>query len=119
MRILFVCNWNINRSKTAEEMFRGSFETRSRGLFDHLVTEDDMRWADVVCVVEEQQKGELTKRFPAYERKTILNLEIPNRYSYNSPELKALLRKRMIDLKLLHPDKGDKEKDHGKPAAQQ
>ena len=31
MKVLFICNQNQNRSKTAENMFKGKFETKSEG----------------------------------------------------------------------------------------
>ncbi len=33
MKVLFICNQNENRSKTAEELFKGKFETTSAGLY--------------------------------------------------------------------------------------
>src|SRR3989338_2573226 len=88
-KILFVCNQNKNRSKTAEEIFRGKFNTKSAGLYTSTpVTEKELQWADAIIVMEEEQRHELAKRFPkVYLQKRILSLDIPDHYGYNSPQL--------------------------------
>ena len=98
MKALFICNQNQNRSKTAEEVFKGRFKTKSAGLYNEKpVTETQLKWADVVIVMEEEQRYEIAKRFPKlYMRKRILSLDIPDVYHYNQPELIELL-KRKID----------------------
>jgi predicted protein tyrosine phosphatase len=96
MRILFICNQNENRSRTAEELFRGKYETRSAGL-DNLapVTERQIEWADTVIVMEDEQRTELGTRFPSvYLKKRILSLDIPDIYAYMEPELISLLKER-------------------------
>lgn len=101
MRVLFVCNQNLHRSKTAEEFFRNDFETRSAGLFNEQpITADQLAWADVVCVMEDFQREEIARRFPGlYLRKRILSLNIPDVYQYGQPELVALLRTRVSALR--------------------
>ena len=93
MRTLFICNQNQNRSKTAEELFKNRFETKSAGLYnDNPVTEKELTWADVVVVMEDGQRTELANRFPKlYMQKRILSLEIPDIYKHNQPELVKLL----------------------------
>jgi len=34
MKLLFICNQNLNRSKTAEELFKGKYNTKSAGLYN-------------------------------------------------------------------------------------
>ena len=99
MKILFICNQNQNRSKTAEEIFKGKFETRSAGLYNEKpVTEAEMDWANKIIVMEDFQRTELSKRFPKqYMQKQILSLEIPDIYKYNQPELVEILRNKMKD----------------------
>ena len=89
MNVLFICNQNQNRSKTAEEVFKGKFQTKSAGLYnDKPVTEKQLSWADVVVVMEDSQRSEIAKRFPnEYMKKRILSLGIPDIYHYNQPEL--------------------------------
>jgi len=96
MKILFICNQNQHRSKTAAEIFRGKFETKSAGLFNERpVTEKEISWADLVIVMEYFQRSEVAKRFPRlYLQKRILSLNIPDIYSYNQPELIDLLENR-------------------------
>ena len=96
MNILFICNQNQNRSKTAERIFKGKFQTKSAGLYNSKpVNEKQISWADVVVVMEDAQRGELAKRFPGqYMQKRILSLGIPDIYHYDQPELiKALKSK--------------------------
>lgn len=64
MRVLFICNQNQNRSRTAEELFARHFDVQSAGLYnEHPVTEQQISWADVVVVMENDQRTELAKRF--------------------------------------------------------
>ncbi len=94
MKVLFICNQNQNRSKTAEEVFREQFNTLSAGLYNQKpVTEKQLQWADVVVVMEEEQRHEVAKRFPElYLQKRILCLDIPDIYHYNDPPLIEILK---------------------------
>ena len=100
MKVLFVCNQNENRSKTAEELFNAQFETTSAGLYNKKpVNEQQLNWADIVVVMEETQRKELAKRFPKqYLKKQILCLGIPDIYFYNQPELIEVLKEKMSKL---------------------
>ena len=94
MRVLFICNQNQHRSKTAEEVFKDRFETKSAGLFNNKpVTKIQLEWADLIVVMEDFQRSEIAKRFPdIYIKKQILSLEIPDLYHYNQPELINILK---------------------------
>jgi len=96
MKVLFICNQNENRSKTAEELFNEQFETKSAGLYNEKpVIEQQLSWADVIVVMEETQRKELSKRFPKqYLKKQILCLSIPDIFSIISLNLLMSLRKR-------------------------
>ncbi len=98
MKVLFICNQNQNRSKTAEEIFRKKFKTKSAGLFNEKpVTKKQLEWADLIIVMEDFQRQEIAKRFPGqYLKKRILSLNIPDIYSYNDPSLIDLLQSKMI-----------------------
>ena len=100
MKVLFICNQNQNRSKTAEHIFKGRFKTKSAGLYNTKpVTERQLSWADVVIVMEEAQRAELAKRFPnQYIRKRILSLEVPDVYHYNQPDLIKILNSKVNNL---------------------
>ena len=100
MKVLFICNQNQNRSKTAENVFKGKFKTKSAGLYNEKpVTKKQISWADTVIVMEEVQRKEIAKRFPEqYMQKRVLSLNIPDTYNYNQPELIDLLKSRIDDL---------------------
>ena len=100
MKVLFICNQNQNRSKTAEQLFKGKFETKSAGLYnDNPVTEKQISWADIVIVMEDGQRTEIAKRFPKlYMQKKILSLNIPDMYFHNQPELVNMLKSRIKGL---------------------
>ena len=100
MKVLFVCNQNQNRSKTAEELFRDRFKTRSAGLYNSKpVTKKMLLWTDVIVVMEDFQRTEIAKRFPdIYIKKQILSLDIPDAYHFNQPELLNILKARVDNL---------------------
>ena len=100
MKVLFICNQNQNRSKTAENIFKGKFETKSAGLYNEKpVTAKQLSWADAIVVMDEEQRREVAKRFPKqYMQKRILSLDIPDVFHYNQPELVNMLKSKINDL---------------------
>lgn len=100
MNILFICNQNQNRSKTAEEVFRSMFKTNSAGLYnDKPVNRKQIASADMIVVMEDSQRSELAKRFPEeYMKKQIVSLNIPDVYRYRQPELIEVLNSKMKEL---------------------
>lgn len=100
MKVLFICNQNKHRSRTAEDLFRGKFETKSAGLFNESpVTAKQIEWADLIAVMEDFQRTELAKRFPSeYLKKKIISLNIPDVYCYNQKELVEILNSKISDL---------------------
>lgn len=100
MNILFICNQNENRSKTAEEIFKDRFKTKSAGLYNTKpVTEKQISWADTIIVMEEAQRSEIANRFPKqYMLKRILSLDVPDVYHYNQPELIKILKSKLDDV---------------------
>jgi predicted protein tyrosine phosphatase len=99
MKVLFICNQNKHRSKTAEEMFKGVFETRSKGIFNNPFTKKDLEWADLIVVMEDFQRKTIADKYPdLYLKKKIVSLDIPDVYSYAQPELKSLLKTKMKTL---------------------
>ncbi|MEK6939419.1 MAG: phosphotyrosine protein phosphatase [Nanoarchaeota archaeon] len=97
MNALFICNQNKHRSKTAELLFQERFNAKSAGLHGGKpITKKELEWADIVFVMEEEQRHELAKRFPSqYMCKRILNLDIPDIYTFNQPALAKLLQHKM------------------------
>ncbi len=94
MKVLFVCNQNLHRSRTAEELFKDRFQTKSAGLYNERpVAENQLSWADIVVVMEEEQRIELVKRFPKLIlQKRVISFDIPDTFCYNQPELIELLK---------------------------
>lgn len=100
MKLLFICNQNENRSKTAEFIFKNKFKTRSAGLYNNKpVSKKDISWADTIMVMEEAQEEEIARRFPKeYMKKRILNLDIPDIFKFNQPELIDVLKVKVPEL---------------------
>ena len=100
MKVLFICNQNQHRSRTAREVFKSKFETKSAGLFNTTpVTAEEIGWADTVIVMEDFQRKELAERFPEeFMKKRVLTLGVPDEYHYMQPELVSLLEERMEKL---------------------
>ena len=100
MKLLFICNQNENRSKTAEELFKDKFDTKSAGLYNKKpVTEKQLSWADKIIVMEDEQRSEIAKRFPKqYMKKQIISLNISDIYNYNNPELIKIIKSRFDSL---------------------
>ena len=91
--ILFICSRNQWRSPTAEQIFRKHplMFVRSAGTSPnarHKVSADDIRWANVIFVMEEKHKSQLVAEFSRMiEGERIHVLELPNVYKYVGPEL--------------------------------
>lgn len=95
MKLLFICNQNKHRSRTAHELFK-EFDTDSAGLYNNQVTKDQLLWADIVFVMEEFQRTELVSRYPALcMQKRLISLDIPDIYRYNSSELRQKLKSKV------------------------
>lgn len=99
MNLLFICNQNENRSKTAELLFKNRYNTKSAGLFNkNPVKEQDLSWADIIFVMEEHQRKELALRFPKlYLQKRILSLDIEDKFIFNENNLIRILHEKVND----------------------
>ena len=99
-RILFVCTANVDRSRTAEDLYREDprYEVRSAGTAPFAttpVTRDLFRWADrvfVMCEREDRHQTHLKLRFPETDR-TIVDLDVEDRWKRGDPELVRRLLK--------------------------
>ena len=91
--VLFICSRNRWRSPTAEQIFRKHplMSVRSAGTSPNArrkVSAEDIRWADVIFVMEEKHKSRLVADFSRLlVGKTIHVLDIPDEYKYMDPEL--------------------------------
>jgi predicted protein tyrosine phosphatase len=100
-RVLFICEGNLHRSPTAEDLYRGlsGLEVRSAGLSDLArtqVTEDLLEWADMIFVMEKRLAKLITRRFGTTAfRPKIISLEIPDDYQRGEPALESLLQERL------------------------
>ncbi|MEO7933516.1 MAG: phosphotyrosine protein phosphatase [Chthoniobacterales bacterium] len=98
MNLLFVCGRNRRRSPTAEAIFRGDkrVSVRSGGTSEsspRRVSQADLQWADLVCVMERKYESRLRARFPDLEKwPRMHNLDIPDDYEYMDPLLVDVLR---------------------------
>jgi predicted protein tyrosine phosphatase len=91
--ILFICSRNQWRSPTAEQIWRKHpmLSVRSAGTSPSArrkVSIDDIRWADVIFVMEEKHKSRLVAEFTSLiKNKPVHVLDIPDEYKYMDPEL--------------------------------
>lgn len=97
MNVLFVCSRNKWRSRTAETLFRDhpQHHVRSAGTEPEArirVSENLVRWADLIFVMEKRHRTRLRDAFPdAMRDKAVVILDIPDDYEYMDPELVRML----------------------------
>jgi predicted protein tyrosine phosphatase len=93
LKILFVCSRNQWRSPTAEQIWRKHprLLTRSAGTSPnarHPISIEDVRWADVIFVMEEKHKSRIVAEFTRLlANKPIHVLDVPDEYKFMDPEL--------------------------------
>ena len=100
--ILFICTANVDRSRTAEDLYRDDerYEVRSRGVARFAtkeLTRDDLDWAHRVFVMnesEDQHRTLIQMRFGKVNR-PIVDLEIEDLWRRGDPELRRLLLRRL------------------------
>ncbi len=85
LKVLFVCAMNKQRSVTAERLYRNDarLEVRSAGVrsdANRRVSEADLKWADVVFVMEQEHKLWITMRFDDLKLPRIEVLDIPDEF---------------------------------------
>lgn len=93
LNLLFICSRNKWRSPTAEKIWRKhpNFNARSAGTSPKAkktVSSSDIRWADIIFVMEKRHKNRLVAEFSrVIGYKPIHTLDIPDEYRYMDPEL--------------------------------
>ncbi|MFC5051383.1 protein tyrosine phosphatase [Rubritalea spongiae] len=97
LHILFVCGKNQWRSPTGEAIYKNDqrFRVRSAGLSKvakRRLSLSDLEWADLVFVMEREQKRRIIQGYSGKELPEIVSLDIPDRYPYMDEELIELLR---------------------------
>ena len=101
-RVLFVCTANVDRSKTAEDLYENDprFEVKSCGVAPFaqvVVTRELLDWADFVFVMNESEDHHVTairRRFPGLS-KGVIDLNIEDRWKRGHPELSRLIVSRL------------------------
>lgn len=102
--LLFVCSRNQLRSPTGEAVWqhRAGFSARSAGTSPHArrpIGPADIRWADVILVMEPKHLHRLQAGFPrllAYKR--LHCLDIADDYRYMDPKLVELIDTKVTSL---------------------
>jgi predicted protein tyrosine phosphatase len=97
-RILFVCTANVDRSRTAEDLYACDprYEVLSAGTSAYAknpVTREILLWADRVFIMSEREDRHRTLlrlRFPEVER-PVVDLDIEDRWRRGDPELVSRL----------------------------
>ncbi|WP_444895007.1 low molecular weight protein tyrosine phosphatase family protein [Microbulbifer sp. ANSA003] len=91
--LLFICSRNQWRSPTAEAIWRKhpDFNAKSAGTSPRAkktVSSADVRWADVIFVMEQKHKNRLIAEFSRIlDHKPVHVLDIPDEYKYMDSEL--------------------------------
>jgi predicted protein tyrosine phosphatase len=93
-RILFVCTANVDRSRTAEDLYRDDprYEVRSAGTAPFAttpLTRELMQWADrifVMCEREDRHQTLIKLRFPDVDR-PVVDLDVEDRWVRGDPAL--------------------------------
>ena len=92
--ILFVCTANIDRSRTAEDLYLGDprYDVRSAGTAPFAkipLTRELMEWAQrvfVMCEREDRHHPQIKMRFPGTDR-PVVDLDVEDRWPRGHPEL--------------------------------
>jgi predicted protein tyrosine phosphatase len=98
LKVLFVCGKNQWRSPTAERIYLkdARLSVRSAGLSSkspHELSADDLRWADLVLVMERRHVSRIRSTFGSLEDlPPIESLGIPDEFRLMDPELVSLIR---------------------------
>ncbi|WP_291725333.1 low molecular weight protein tyrosine phosphatase family protein [Bernardetia sp.] len=97
---LVVCGKNKKRSRTAEFIFKNDnrFAVRSVGVSpksNRKITEKDVEWANLILVMEKDQKQKIKKLYSHLEIPTIEVLHIPDEYEYMDEELIEILTEKI------------------------
>lgn len=104
LHVLFVCSRNQWRSPTAEQVWRShpGVLARSAGVSRtarRRLTVADLRWADLILVMEEKHKARIRAEHRDEVRyKAMHVLDIPDDYQFMQPELVEVLRLKVSPL---------------------
>ncbi len=99
LKILFVCSANVDRSPTAENLFRNfkGIEAKSAGTAAYAatpITRELVNWADKIFAMENKQREAILQMDGELGEK-IETIGIPDIYRRNQPELKKLILEKL------------------------
>jgi protein-tyrosine phosphatase len=97
LKLLVLCGRNKKRSRTAEFIYKNDprLEIRSAGISPssvRKVSDNDMNWAELVLVMEKNQKNKVKEMFSHLELPQIDVLDIPDEYEFMDEELITMLK---------------------------
>jgi predicted protein tyrosine phosphatase len=98
LRVLFVCSRNQWRSPTAEQVWKKhpGLSVRSAGVSKSArrrLTVADLRWADLILVMEDKHKSRIKAEHRDEVRYKALHvLDIPDDYTFMDPDLIEVLK---------------------------
>ncbi|MEM6486779.1 MAG: phosphotyrosine protein phosphatase [Pseudomonadota bacterium] len=99
-RVLFICGRGRSRSPTAAQLFADwpGVATDFAGVSpdaDDVLSADQLDWADVIMVMEQRHRTRLSEGYRgALKGRAVINLAIPDRYTFMDAALIALLKER-------------------------
>jgi len=98
-KILFVCSANVDRSPTAERIYKNhpGLEVKSAGTGLYATThisEELIQWADAILCMEKWHKIDIENNF-LIENKEIVCLDIYDDYNYMEPKLVEIITKKV------------------------
>lgn len=100
INVLFVCSKNKWRSPTGEVVFRkdNGLSVRSAGTSRNArkrISISDIRWADLILVMEEKHKSRTKADFRnETKNKRLYVLDIPDEYRFMDPDLVDIIRQK-------------------------
>lgn len=95
--LLVVCGRNKRRSRSAEHIYKNDqrFNIRSAGLSqqsEHKISKADVRWANLILVMDDEQKRYIKQMFSSQFLPPIEVLHIEDKYEFMDDELVEILR---------------------------
>lgn len=111
-KLLFICTYNISRSRTGEDLFASSteYEAKSAGIKFHsngnqVVSQELIDWADIIVAMNETVRGGAESKpcghFSFLEKnfnlagKTVSVFNIPDNYGRGDPYLIKLIKDKL------------------------
>tara|TARA_Y100000296_G_scaffold69835_1_gene83995 strand:+ start:67 stop:387 length:321 start_codon:yes stop_codon:yes gene_type:complete len=99
-KLLFVCILNLQRSPTAEDLFKNheNYEAKSCGInisAVKIISKQAVEWADIIFCMEDIHKNFILENFSEAQNKKIIVFNIPDVYYRDDPELVVILRDKL------------------------